>query len=91
MTKKEDLDKAFQEAANKAGNTKVSLPQDIQLLLYAYYKKGNQENNSIAITNIKENDLRSAFKYNALIQIKGLSTQEAKKEYIKLVEKYIPE
>ena len=39
---------------------------------------------------MKENDLRSAFKYNALIQIKGLSATEAKKEYIKLVAQHIP-
>ncbi len=89
MKTKEALDKAFEEAAHRASTTTVALPQDIQLLLYAYYKKGNHQN-SIAIENIKENDLRSAFKYNALIQLKGLSTKEAKKEYIKLVEKYIP-
>lgn len=90
MNKKEALDKAFHEAAHRASTTTVSLPQDIQLLLYAYYKKGNHENSSIAIENIKENDLRSAFKYNALIQLKGLSTNDAKKEYIKLVDQYIP-
>ena len=90
LSKKEALDKTFQEAAHRASNTNIALPQDIQLLLYAYYKKGNSENTTLNAGNIKENDLRSAFKYNALIQLKGLSTKEAKKEYIKLVDKYIP-
>ena len=87
---KEQLDKEFRAADEKASATTQALPQDIQLLLYAYYKQGNHKSKIIPIENIKENDLRSAFKYNALIQIKGLSATEAKKEYIKLVAQHIP-
>tara|TARA_R110000751_G_scaffold102448_3_gene197028 strand:+ start:421 stop:693 length:273 start_codon:yes stop_codon:yes gene_type:complete len=86
---KEKLDEDFQNAAERASNTKTVLPPDIQLLLYAYYKKGNHKSKLIPVENLKENDLRSAFKYNALIQIKGLTATEAKKEYIKLVAQYI--
>jgi len=86
---KEELEIAFQDAARKASETKTVLPPDIQLLLYAHYKQGNHKSKLIPVENIKENDLRSAFKYNALIQIKGLSAAEAKKEYIKLVKQYI--
>ncbi|MEH6659378.1 acyl-CoA-binding protein [Leeuwenhoekiella marinoflava] len=88
---KEELEKAFQDAARRASETKTVLPPDIQLLLYAHYKQGNHKSKLMPVENIKENDLRSAFKYNALIQIKGLSATEAKKEYIKLVAQYIPD
>ena len=63
---KEQLDKEFRAAYEKASATTQALPQDIQLLLYAYYKQGNHKSKIIPIENIKENDLRSAFKYNAL-------------------------
>ncbi|MDP2059136.1 MAG: acyl-CoA-binding protein, partial [Flavobacteriaceae bacterium] len=36
-----------------------------------------------------ENELRNAFKINALFQVKDISQNEAKKKYIELVEKYI--
>lgn len=86
---KEELNKVFQEAAHKASASKTPLPPDILLLLYAYYNQGNQKKKLVPFSNIKENDLRSAFKYNAMMQVSGLSSSEAKKEYIKLVEKYI--
>ncbi|MEC8884811.1 MAG: hypothetical protein VYD98_09170 [Bacteroidota bacterium] len=50
---KEELDKAFQAAYEKASATTVALPQDIQLLLYAYYKQGNHKRKLIPLENIK--------------------------------------
>ncbi len=85
------LNKAFEEAVLKASETKKPLPPDIMLLLYAYYKQATKENHIIPFEEIEENDLRRAFKYNAMIQVKGLSIQKAKEEYINIVNKYIAE
>lgn len=83
------IDIAFNEAVKKARNTPIKLPPDTMLLLYAYYKQATQKNNILHVNDIEENDLRSAFKYNAMIQVRGLSPTEAKKKYIDLVKQYI--
>ena len=83
------LNKAFEEAVHKASETKTLLPPDIMLLLYAFYKQATKENHIIPLEEIEENDLRRAFKYNAMIQVKGLSIKKAKQEYINTVNKYI--
>lgn len=80
------LDKKFNEAYKIASNVTKKLPPDVMLQLYAYYKQatigglpdinlGNTEN------------IRNAFKLNAWLQIQGMSSTEAKKQYIALVEK----
>ncbi|MDY0781126.1 acyl-CoA-binding protein [Tenacibaculum sp. IB213877] len=79
-----DLDKQFKEAFEKASATEQSsFPPDILLRLYAYYKQATKGDNFSF--NAIEQDYRSAFKFNAWIQLKGMSEEEAKKEYIKLV------
>ncbi|WP_369048675.1 acyl-CoA-binding protein [Tenacibaculum sp. UWU-22] len=80
------LDVAFNKAFEKASNTKVSLPPDTMLQLYAYYKQATAGDNSSFNTNY---DVRSAFKFNAWIQMRGMSKEQAKKEYINLVNKII--
>ncbi|MBK0368893.1 acyl-CoA-binding protein [Flavobacterium agrisoli] len=83
MTQK-DLDIRFDEAVALASTmTQASLPQDVQLRLYAFYKqatigtaKYNQSNDI---------DLRSAFKTNAWMQISHYSIDEAKEAYIDLI------
>lgn len=83
MTKK-DLDTRFQEAVIIAeGISQTSLPQDVQLRLYSYYKQATSEN--IETRKDMNYDLRSAFKTNALMQISHLSIEEAKELYIEAI------
>ncbi|WP_405377031.1 acyl-CoA-binding protein [Nonlabens sp. Asnod3-A02] len=89
MTKK-DIDIAFNKAFDKASTEEQSLvPPDLQLHLYAYYKRAIDEpyvNNR----SFESNDLRSAFKMNALIQVQSLTKTEAKRKYIEIIEKLYP-
>jgi len=78
-----DLDTRFQEAFEKASNMTQALPQDVMLRLYAYYK---QATFGTAKYNQSENfGLIDAFKTNAWIQISHLSSDEAKEQYIKII------
>lgn len=83
MTKK-DLDKRFLEAVEIASKmTQASLPQDVQLRLYAFYK---QATFGTATYNRPQNfDLRNAFKTNAWMQISHFSPDEAKEQYIEII------
>ena len=87
MTEK-DLDIRFLEAVEIASKmTQASLPQDVQLRLYAFYK---QATFGTAKYNQSENfDLRNAFKTNAWIQISHLSINEAKENYIEIINSLI--
>lgn len=87
MTQK-DLDTRFQEAVAIASQmTQASLPQDVQLRLYAFYK---QATIGTLNYNLSDNfDLRNAFKTNAWIQISHLSIEEAKEEYIEIINSII--
>lgn len=75
-----DLDTRFKEAVQIASNIpQSSLPQDVQLRLYAFYKQatfGTIDYNSSA-----NYDLRNAFKTNAWMQISHLTVEEAKELY----------
>jgi acyl-CoA-binding protein len=79
-----DLDTRFLEAVETASKmTQASLPQDVQLRLYAYYK---QATFGTAVYNQSEHfDLRNAFKTNAWIQISHISKEEAKENYIEII------
>ncbi|WP_298346264.1 acyl-CoA-binding protein [uncultured Algibacter sp.] len=83
MSNKE-LDIEFQEAVNRVSEHTEPFPADTLLKLYAYYKKAtnnyNRPKSKKAIIN--------AFKTNALFQIKDISEDEAKREYINLVNNY---
>lgn len=87
MTEK-DLDIRFLEAVEIASKmTQASLPQDVQLRLYAFYK---QATFGTAKYSQSENfDLRNAFKTNAWIQISHLSPDEAKENYIEIINSLI--
>ena len=87
MTKK-DLDTRFQEAVAIASQmTQASLPQDVQLRLYAFYK---QATFGTLNYNLSDNfDLRNAFKTNAWIQISHLTIEEAKEQYIAIINSLI--
>ncbi|TDW52231.1 acyl-CoA-binding protein [Flavobacterium sp. 270] len=82
MTEK-DLDTRFSEAVEIALKmTQASLPQDVQLRLYAYYK---QATFGSAIYQSDNFDLRNAFKTNAWMQISHISIEEAKEKYIEII------
>jgi acyl-CoA-binding protein len=85
---KKDLDTRFQEAVTIASQmTQASLPQDVQLRLYAFYKQATFGSLNY---NLSDNfDLRNAFKTNAWIQISHLSIEEAKEQYIIIINSLI--
>lgn len=87
MTADEKIDIAFKEAYQKASRTNQKFPPDIMLLFYAYYKQATET--SGIYTPSGDRDVRSAFKLNALLQVKGLSVLEAKQRYIELVNQHI--
>ena len=81
---KKDLDTRFQEAVAIASQmTQESLPQDIQLRLYAFYKQATY--GTLSYNHSQSYDLRNAFKTNAWIQISHLSVDEAKEQYIEII------
>jgi acyl-CoA-binding protein len=78
------LDSRFDEAVALAtAMTQASLPQDVQLRLYAYYKQATQGN--VELNQTSTFHLRDAFKTNAWMQIKHLTVEEAKEQYISLI------
>lgn len=79
-----DLDIQFQKAVALADEmSQASLPQDVQLRLYAFYKQATFGNlNPAKISNF---DLRNAFKTNAWMQISHLTPEQAKEEYISAI------
>lgn len=83
-----DLDKQFQEAVDIASSmTQASLPQDVQLRLYAFYKHATFDKSKFTVSD--NSDLRNAFKTNAWIQISHLTQEEAKQQYIELIHSLI--
>lgn len=83
MTEKE-LDIRFQEAVQAASlMTQASLPQDVQLRLYACYKQATF--GTLEPRQTTTFHLRDAFKTNAWMQISHLSADEAKQEYITII------
>lgn len=83
MTQK-DLNIRFEEAVAIADEmTQASLPQDVQLRLYAFYKQA-----TFGTLDLKQTStfhLRDAFKSNAWMQISHLSSDEAKEQYIQTI------
>lgn len=83
MTEK-DLDTRFNEAVEKAAKmTQASLPQDVQLRLYAFYKQATM--GTVEIRQTTNFHLRDAFKTNAWMQISHISSDEAKENYIEII------
>jgi acyl-CoA-binding protein len=83
----ESLNNKFKSAYALASTTDKKLPPDIMLKLYAYYKQGTKGNNYEKPSGKVK--LRNAFKLNAWLQLRHLSENEAKKEYINIVNKYL--
>jgi acyl-CoA-binding protein len=81
------LEARFQQAVAIADNmSQAELPQDVQLRLYAYFKKATYGTPSAMSSNI---DLRNAFKSNALMQVGHMTPDEAKQHYVELIESLI--
>ena len=79
-----DIDTLFDEAVEAASKmTQASLPPDVQLRLYAYYKQATFGKASPKATSI--NDLRNAFKINAWMQVSHITPDEAKALYIEMI------
>ena len=79
-----DLDTRFIEAVEIASKmTQASLPQDVQLRLYAFYKQATY--GTLNFNHSESFDLRNAFKTNAWMQISHLSVDEAKEQYIEII------
>ncbi|TGD58283.1 acyl-CoA-binding protein [Flavobacterium humi] len=79
-----DLDTLFKEAFEKASNMEQdSLPQDVMLRIYAYYKQATF--GSLSSINYANQDVRDAFKNNAWLQVSHITEDEAKRHYIDLI------
>jgi len=91
-----DLDTLFDEAFENANLIpKESVPQNVQLVLYGLYKHATSSRlnpfQNYYQQNDTDEDLRNAFKINALMQVKHLSIDEAKHQYIDLINQLLKE
>jgi acyl-CoA-binding protein len=79
-----DLDSRFQDAVDIALTiAQSSLPQDVQLRCYAYYKQATF--GGLGSANYSNLDVRDAFKTNAWIQVSHLTANQAKEFYIDII------
>lgn len=83
----EEVEREFQLAYQRASNTSQKFPPDLMLKLYAYYKQATGL--STVYIPSGDSDIKNAFKLNALLQVKGMTAEEAKEAYIKLVKEHI--
>jgi len=75
-----ELNIRFEKAFEVASAMTEKLPQDLMLRFYAYYKQATFGNPA----NPNSFDVRNAFKYNAWLQARVLTQDEAKEKYIQL-------
>ena len=80
----EELDREFNEAVDRINAYEDPFPADFLLRLYAYYKKATNDYGRPS----SRKPIINAFKTNALFQVKNVSTEEAKRIYIDLVNNY---
>ena len=81
-----ELDRRFNRAFEIASAMTKKLPPDVMLQFYSYYKHATTEDTVVRPSG--DNMVRNAFKLNAYFQIANISADDAKKEYIGLVEKH---
>jgi acyl-CoA-binding protein len=91
-----DLDILFDEAFENANLIqKESVPQNVQLVLYGLYKHATSGRlntfPNYYQNNDTDEDLRNAFKLNALMQVKNLSVEDAKQQYIDIINQLMKE
>lgn len=80
----EKLDIIFKDAVDRVNAHQDPFPADILLKLYAYYKKATNDYGRPR----SKKPIINAFKTNALFQAKDITEDEAKQEYIDLVDSY---
>ena len=80
-----NLEDNFKSAADRATKLTKRPPNDILLQLYALYKQGHEGD----VTGERPGfgDFEGRLKFDAWNKLKGISNDEAKQEYISLVEK----
>ncbi|MCU0351370.1 MAG: acyl-CoA-binding protein [Flavobacterium sp.] len=80
-----DLDTLFDEAFENAQLVpQDSVPTDQQLVLYGLYKQATSGNTHNTMYQNPQ-DIINAFKLNAWMQVKHLSIEEAKRQYIAII------
>ena len=84
---KKVLHTQFEESFKRVSEATQEFPPDVLLKFYALYKQAVQKNSFNHISG--EHELVSAFKLNALLQVKHLTKDQAKEEYIKLAKQYL--
>ena len=80
----DELDIEFQDAVDRVNAHTEPFPADTLLKLYAYYKKATNDYGRPK----SKKEIINAFKTNALFQAKSLTEDEAKQNYIDLVNNY---
>ncbi len=80
----EELDIEFKAAVERVNDYTEPFPADFLLRLYAYYKKATNDYGRPS----SRKSIINAFKTNALFQVQNISEDEAKQEYINLVNNY---
>ncbi len=85
--KNKALQKRFEDAFFRVSNSKQEFPPDVLLQFYALYKQATQKNTFSHSEG--EHELVSAFKINALLQVKNMTSNEAMEAYIAAAEKYL--
>mgnify|MGYP000055183314 CR=1 FL=1 len=88
--KGKEVELAFHKAYKAVSETQHRFKQDTLLYFYAYYKHATKEFN-IELKHHPHNgaQLVSAFKMNALFQVRHLSVKQAKIKYVELAIKYL--
>lgn len=79
------LEIEFREAVERVNTHPEPFPADLLLRLYAYYKRATNDYSKPS----GRRKLINAFKTNALFQVRDISIDEAKREYITLVNNYL--
>ena len=80
----EELHNEFENAVERINAHTDPFPADFLLRLYAYYKKATNDYGRPS----SRKPIINAFKTNALFQVQDISENEAKQEYINLVNNY---
>ncbi|MGX7668514.1 acyl-CoA-binding protein [Flavobacterium pedocola] len=87
-----ELDKLFDEAFENANLIpQSSVPIDLQLVLYGLYKQATSNDSDRFFFRQDSQNIRSAFKLNAWMQVNNLSADEAKRQYIEIINKLMKE
>lgn len=87
-----ELDKLFEKAFQNAQLIpQASVPIDLQLTLYGLYKQATSNNSDTFHFKQESQNLRSAFKLNAWMQVNNISPEDAKRKYIEIINKLMKE